>query len=150
MDDFHTFCRLTATLRDGAFINLGSAVIMPEVFLKALSLTRNLGYDVDGFTAINMDFIKQYRPTVNVVQRPTSQSGRGYNFIGHHEIMFPLLMSLVLENMLTKGVGTGPAGGAGTLQTSGAVPTAWPPLMVKANIRRLSLINPILWLARRF
>ncbi|MDR2302384.1 MAG: hypothetical protein LBF38_10135 [Deltaproteobacteria bacterium] len=102
MDDFRTFCRLVATLGRGAFINLGSAVIMPEVFLKALTLTRNMGYDVSDLTTINMDFIKQYRPSVNVVERPTKESGRGYTFIGHHEIMFPLLMGMALENLSEK------------------------------------------------
>lgn len=102
MHDFHLFCRLTAALEGGVFINLGSAVIMPEVFLKALTLVRNLGQAVTGLTTINMDFIRHYRPEVNVVKRPTQQgAGRGFNFIGPHEIMFPLLMSLVLE--LTEG-----------------------------------------------
>jgi hypothetical protein len=99
MDDFETFCRLTATLEDGVFINLGSAVIMPEVFLKALTLVRNLGFAVKHLTAINLDFIYQYRSRVNVVERPTDQGGQGFYFIGHHEIMFPLLMGLVLENL---------------------------------------------------
>jgi hypothetical protein len=103
MDDFRTFCRLVASLGQGAFINLGSAVIMPEVFLKALTLTRNMGFDVTNLTTINMDFIKQYRPSVNVVERPTKDSGRGYTFIGHHEIMFPLLMGLALEYLSEKG-----------------------------------------------
>jgi hypothetical protein len=99
MDDFRTFCRLVATLGSGAFLNLGSAVIMPEVFLKALTLTRNMGFEVNDLTTINMDFIKQYRPSVNVVERPTKESGRGYTLIGHHEIMFPLLMTLALEKL---------------------------------------------------
>jgi hypothetical protein len=99
MEDFLTFCRLVATLEDGVFINLGSAVIMPEVFLKAVSLTRNLGFRQSGLTTINMDFIHQYRSRVNVVERPTKGGGRGYNFVGHHEIMFPLLMNMVLENL---------------------------------------------------
>lgn len=98
MSDFRLFCRMTAALGGGVFINLGSAVIMPEVFLKALTLVRNLGHTVSGLTTINMDFIRHYRPEVNVVQRPTQQgAGRGFNFIGPHEIMFPLLMALVLE-----------------------------------------------------
>ncbi|MDR2945842.1 MAG: hypothetical protein LBV79_03750 [Candidatus Adiutrix sp.] len=98
MNDFHTFCRLVAALEGGVFINLGSAVILPEVFLKALTLVRNLGHTVDDLTTINMDFIRHYRPSVNVVGRPTQEGGRGFYFIGHHEIMFPLLMSLVLEH----------------------------------------------------
>ncbi|MDR0354842.1 MAG: hypothetical protein LBJ64_03810 [Deltaproteobacteria bacterium] len=99
MDDFRLFCRLVAALDKGVFINLGSAVIMPEVFLKALTLTRNMGFSIEDLITINMDFIKQYRPRVNVVERPTRRSGCGYSFIGHHEIMFPLLMSMVLENL---------------------------------------------------
>jgi hypothetical protein len=96
-DDFHTFCRLMATMEGGVFLNLGSAVIMPEVFLKGLTLVRNQGYAAEHLTTINMDFIRQYRPTVNVVERPTRQSGCGINLVGHHEIMFPLLMNIVLE-----------------------------------------------------
>jgi hypothetical protein len=99
MDDFRTFCRLAATLDGGVFINLGSAVIMPEVFLKAVTLARNLGFPLDDLTTINLDFMRQYRPSVNVVERPTRQGGRGYSLIGHHEIMFPLLMSLALEEL---------------------------------------------------
>jgi hypothetical protein len=99
--DFQTFCQMTATLEGGVFLNLGSAVIMPEVFLKALTLVRNLGHEVKKLSTINMDFIHQYRSRVNVVERPTKEGGRGYYFIGHHEIMFPLLMALVLENLAT-------------------------------------------------
>jgi hypothetical protein len=90
---------LTADLEGGVFLNLGSAVILPEVFLKALTLVRNLGREVRGLTTINMDFIRHYRPSVNVVERPTQGGGRGFNFIGHHEIMFPLLMALALEQL---------------------------------------------------
>jgi hypothetical protein len=99
MNDFHLLCRLIADLEGGVFINLGSAVIIPEVFLKALTLVRNLGRQVRGITTINMDFIRHYRPQVNVVNRPTQDGGRGFYFIGHHEIMFPLLMALVLEEL---------------------------------------------------
>lgn len=100
MNDFKVFCWMVSNLEGGIFINLGSAVIMPEVFLKALTVTRNLGHKVDRITTINMDFIRHYRPTVNVVNRPTqNEGGRGFYFVGHHELMFPLLMSLVLEKM---------------------------------------------------
>ena len=98
MDDFHTFCRLVATLEGGVLINLGSAVIMPEVFLKALSLARNLGHAVRKLTTINMDFIRHYRPSVNVVERPVKEGGVGYHFTGHHEIMFTLLMALATQD----------------------------------------------------
>jgi len=96
-NDFRLFCRLVADLEGGVFLNLGSAVILPEVFLKALTLVRNLGRRVSEMTTINMDFIRHYRPSVNVVERPTRDGGRGFYFLGHHEIMFPLLMALALE-----------------------------------------------------
>jgi hypothetical protein len=97
MDDFLTFCRLVADLENGVFINLGSAVIIPEVFLKAITATRNLGYRQKNLTTISMDFIRQYRPMTNVVERPVKDVGKGYYLIGHHEIMFPLLINLALE-----------------------------------------------------
>jgi deoxyhypusine synthase len=97
--DFRIFASLVSTLNEGVFINLGSAVIMPEVFLKALSLVKNLGYEVRDFTTVNMDFIQHYRPMTNVVHRPTLESGKGYNLVGHHEIMFPLLAAAVIEGL---------------------------------------------------
>jgi hypothetical protein len=95
--DFRRFATEVSTLDHGVFINLGSAVIMPEVFLKALSVVRNLGHQVTDITTVNMDFIKQYRPLTNVVNRPTQHGGRGYNLVGHHEIMFPLLAAAIME-----------------------------------------------------
>ncbi len=97
--DFRIFAKLVSELEGGVFINMGSAVIIPEVFLKALSLVRNLGYNVYEFTAINLDFIKQYRATVNVVERPTKEKGKGYYIIGHNEIMFPLIAALIQEEL---------------------------------------------------
>ena len=97
--DFRVFCRLVSTLARGIFINLGSAVILPEVFLKAVSVARNLGYSLEGLTTVNMDFQRHYRAQVNVVQRPTAGTGRGITLIGHHEIMFPLLIAAVLEQI---------------------------------------------------
>jgi hypothetical protein len=97
--DFLILAAEVAELEGGVFINLGSAVILPEVFLKALSLARNLGHGVKTFTTLNMDFIQHYRPSVNVVERPTRTGGRGLRITGHHEIMFPLLAALVLEEM---------------------------------------------------
>jgi hypothetical protein len=97
--DFRIFARLVSTLEEGVFINLGSAVILPEVFLKALTLVRNLGYQVRDFTTVNMDFIRHYRPMTNVVHRPTLDGGKGYNLVGHHEIMFPLLAAAVIEGL---------------------------------------------------
>ena len=99
LKDFHTFVSLVSKLEKGVFINLGSAVIIPEVFLKALSLARNLGYPVVNLTTVNMDFIQHYRPTLNVTKRPTLEGGKGYTLIGHHEVMFPLLAAAVLEKL---------------------------------------------------
>jgi len=101
--DFKLFCRLVSTLKEGVFINLGSAVILPEVFLKAVSVVRNLGCPLDGITTVNMDFQRQYRSETNVVQRPTMGAGVGISLIGHHEIMFPLLMAAVLERLCREG-----------------------------------------------
>jgi hypothetical protein len=95
--DFETLASLVATLEDGVLFNVGSAVILPEVFLKALSLARNLGYRVRRFTTVNLDFLRQYRPSVNVVERPTRLGGRGISLVGHHEIMLPLIAAGVIE-----------------------------------------------------
>ena len=99
LKDFHIFASLVSKLEKGVFINLGSAVILPEVFLKALSLSRNLGFPVENLTTVNMDFINHYRPAVNVIRRPTLQGGKGFTLIGHHEVMFPLLAAAVLEKI---------------------------------------------------
>jgi hypothetical protein len=95
--DFRILAAEIAALEGGVFINAGSAVILPEVFLKALTVARNLGHRVEVFTTVNMDFIRHYRPAVNVVERPTARGGRGIQLIGHHEIMLPLLAAGVLE-----------------------------------------------------
>lgn len=95
--DFRILARLVALLEEGVYLNLGSAVFLPEVFLKALALVRNLGYRVERFTTVNMDFQRHYRPRVNVVERPVLKGGRGYELIGHHEIMVPLLAAAVIE-----------------------------------------------------
>ncbi len=95
--DFRNLAAVVGTLRGGVFINLGSAVIIPEVFVKALNLARNVGKRVDRLITIDMDFIRQYRPQMNVLQRPTAENGQAYRFTGHHEIMFPLLCAAVLE-----------------------------------------------------
>jgi deoxyhypusine synthase len=95
--DFETLTGLVATLRDGVVFNVGSAVILPEVFLKALSLARNLGHSASRFTAVDLDFIRQYRPQRNVVERPTRREGRGFSLVGHHEILFPLLVAGLVE-----------------------------------------------------
>ena len=95
--DFETLTGLVATLEGGFFANVGSAVILPEVFLKSLSLARNLGHEVTRFTTLDLDFIRHYRPSVNVLERPTRQGGRGIALTGHHEIMVPLLAAGVIE-----------------------------------------------------
>ena len=97
--DFRIFSSVVAELEGGVYMNVGSAVIMPEVFLKALTLVRNMGHKVERFTAVNMDFIRHYRSTTNVVERPTSMGGAGYTIVGHHEIMFPLLAAAVIEKI---------------------------------------------------
>jgi deoxyhypusine synthase len=95
--DFETLTRLVAALEGGVLFNIGSAVILPEVFLKALALARNLGHCVDRFTTVNLDFVRHYRPTMNVVERPTRRGGHGYSLIGHHEILVPLLAAGLIE-----------------------------------------------------
>lgn len=95
--DFETLTGLVATLEGGVVFNVGSAVILPEVFLKALALARNLGHKADKFTTVNLDFMRHYRPTVNVVERPTRKGGKGYTIVGHHEILVPLLAAGVIE-----------------------------------------------------
>ena len=90
--DFRLLCSVLAGMRDGGvIINIGSAVILPEVFLKALTVVRNLGHATRDIVTANFDMLQHYRPRVNVVDRPTRGGGRGYQFTGHHEIMIPLL-----------------------------------------------------------
>ncbi len=101
--DFKVFCSLVAGLQDGIYLNVGSAVLLPEVFLKALTAVRNLGHDVTRITTVNLDFIRHYRPLTNVVNRPTLEGGKGYSITGHHEIMIPLLASAVLEELAAAG-----------------------------------------------
>ncbi len=97
--DFYLFSALASRLEEGVFINLGSAVIMPEVFIKALSIARNLGFPTRNFTTVNLDFIQHYRPMTNVVSRPTELGSTGFAITGHHEIIFPLLAAAVIEKI---------------------------------------------------
>jgi hypothetical protein len=97
--DFRTLTSVVATLGAGVYLNFGSAVVLPEVFLKAVSLARNLGHPVQNLTTVNLDFLAHYRPLTNVVSRPTLQSGKGYHLTGHMEIMVPLLFAAVLEEL---------------------------------------------------
>ncbi len=99
MDDFRLLASVIADLEGGVYINLGSAVILPEVFLKALNIARNLGSKVEKLTTVNMDFFQHYRPRENVLKRPTMNCGQNFALTGHHEIMFPLLAAAVIEEM---------------------------------------------------
>ncbi len=99
MADFHRLTAVVAELSRGVVINLGSAVVMPEVFLKALNLARNLGRKATNFTAADMDFIRHYRPRNNVVERPTENDGHRVMLTGHHEVMFPLLAAAIREEL---------------------------------------------------
>jgi len=97
--DFRLFCGMVADLEGGAYLNIGSAVLLPEVFLKALTVVRNLGHVVESFTTANFDFLRQYRPMTNVVNRPTANGGKGYAVTGHHELMIPLLVAALLDEI---------------------------------------------------
>ena len=98
--DFRLFTTIVSELGDGGvYLNIGSAVIMPEVFLKALSIAQNLGHHVDNFTTANFDMQQHYRPLQNVVKRPTSGKSQGYTVTGHHEIMIPLLAAGILDRI---------------------------------------------------
>jgi hypothetical protein len=97
--DFRLLCTLVAGLDDGGvYLNVGSAVVLPEVFLKAVSAVRNLGHPLADFTTVNLDFLQQYRPRLNVVERPHVQAGgAGYALTGHHELLVPLLAACLIE-----------------------------------------------------
>ncbi len=97
--DFRIFTSIITYLEGGVYLNIGSAVILPEVFLKALTIARNLGHKVENFTAVNLDMQQHYRPFHNVVKRPTSKGGKGYSLLGHHEILIPLLAQAVIERI---------------------------------------------------
>jgi hypothetical protein len=97
--DFRKLAAVVSQMEGGVYINLGSAVFLPEVFLKTVTLGRNLGRALKRITTVNMDFLSHYRPLTNVVKRPTQKGGKGYNLIGHHELMVPLLAAAVLEGL---------------------------------------------------
>jgi hypothetical protein len=98
--DFRLLCELLRDVNNGGvYLNVGSAVVLPEVFLKAVSLVRNLGCPLDSFTTVNFDFLNHYRPRVNVVERPHANGGgRGFSITGHHELMIPLLAAVLVES----------------------------------------------------
>ncbi len=95
--DFRYFTSNVAKLERGVYLNCGSAVVLPEVFLKAVALVRNRGVSLAGLTTVNLDFVRLYRPQTNVVSRPTAGTGRGYSLVGHHELMIPFLAAAVIE-----------------------------------------------------
>lgn len=95
--DFRRFVSNVSRLAAGAYLNCGSAVVLPEVFLKAVSLVRNRGISLDGLVTVNLDFVRLYRPQTNVVHRPTAGIGRGYSLVGHHELLIPLLAASLIE-----------------------------------------------------
>lgn len=96
--DFLLFSSLVAQMNDGGvYLNLGSNVILPEVFLKAVTVIRNSAATLENFTTVNLDFIQHYRPTQNVVRRPTKNSGKGISLTGHHEILLPLIAAALVE-----------------------------------------------------
>jgi hypothetical protein len=96
--DFRLLAAQVARLGGGGvYLNVGSAVVLPEVFLKAVTLARNLGHTIADFATANLDFIQSYRPGVNVVERPVKDTGRGYRLTGHHELLIPLLAAALVE-----------------------------------------------------
>jgi hypothetical protein len=95
--DFRYFVSNVARLEGGVYLNCGSAVVLPEVFLKAVAIARNQGSSLDRLTTVNMDFTRLYRPMTNVVARPVVGIGKGYSLVGHHEIMIPLLAAALVE-----------------------------------------------------
>lgn len=102
--DFRIWAQLVSQIGNGGVVLLfGSSVILPEVFLKALTVARNIGGEISHFTTANFDMIRHYRPQVNMVERPTQDGGKGFTFIGHHEIMVPLLAAAVKEELAGKG-----------------------------------------------
>ena len=101
--DFQIFAAVCAQLEGGVVLNVGSAVIMPEVFLKALTIARNLGHTVEKFTTATFDMTRHYRPAENVQRRPTALGGKGVYIVGHHEINLPLLFAAVTEALANDG-----------------------------------------------
>jgi hypothetical protein len=97
--DFRLLTSIVGSLEGGVYLNVGSAVILPEIFLKAVTLARNLGHTLDHFMTVNIDFIRHYRPMTNVIQRPTAKGGTGINLVGHHEIIVPLIAAGLIEEL---------------------------------------------------
>jgi hypothetical protein len=97
--DFRYFASSVARLDRGVYLNCGSAVVLPEIFLKAVALSRNRGVALEGLTTVNIDFQRMYRPQTNVVTRPVAGTGGvGISLVGHHEILIPLIAAAVIES----------------------------------------------------
>ena len=88
---------IVSQLEGGVYLNCGSAVVLPEVFLKAVAISKNEGRSLASLTTVNLDFLRHYRPQTNVVSRPTAGSGKGYSLTGHHELLIPLLAAALIE-----------------------------------------------------
>jgi len=97
--DFKYFVSCVSRLEGGVYLNCGSAVVLPEVFLKAVAIARNDGRALDGLTTVNLDFLRHYRPLTNVVSRPTAGTGKGYSLTGHHELLIPMLAAALIESI---------------------------------------------------
>jgi deoxyhypusine synthase len=98
--DFRFFAKIVSLIGNGGVVlNIGSSVVLPEVFLKALTVAKNLDHSIDNFFTANFDMIQHYRPQMNVIQRPTVSGGKGYNFTGHHELMIPFLSAAIIEKI---------------------------------------------------
>ena len=98
--DFRLLAAVVADLQGGGtYVNIGSAVVLPEVFLKCVTLCRNLGYPIGGFTTVDLDMIRQYRPSTNVVGRYAALDAVGYSLTGHHEILLPLIAFALVEEL---------------------------------------------------
>ena len=97
--DFRLFCSIVKEMNGGGvYLNYGSAVVMPEIFLKAVTVVRNLGYELTDLTTANFDFVQRYRPMTNVVHRPTANgAGQGFSVTGHHELTLPLLAAQIIS-----------------------------------------------------
>lgn len=98
-NDFRLLCGVVSGLTGGVYLNVGSAVVLPEVFLKAFTVAQNLGANLHDYTTVNMDMIAHYRSGENVVRRPAGVAGKGYTLIGRHEVMIPLLAQAVVEEL---------------------------------------------------
>ncbi|HZT78679.1 MAG TPA: hypothetical protein VFA26_00535 [Gemmataceae bacterium] len=103
-NDFRLFAAVVSGLSGGVYLNVGSSVVLPEVFLKAFTVAQNLGADLRDFVTVNLDMLMHYRPGENVVRRPPTVGGRGYSLIGRHEIMLPLLAQAVVDQLADGGI----------------------------------------------